>query len=157
MLCKRISISATVREPWYLATSLTRAASAARWHEKRFRGKELFRDLKNQRHLDTLRSQQTERMERLVFGMVVLYYALTLIGAAVQQAGLHQKACKNMVALAFAAPRALFMPSLLPLERTPTHCTSRAGRPITQVGRNQPCLYLTTSGMSRLGAVPTTV
>ena len=55
--------------------------------------------------------------ERLVFGMVVLYYALTLIGAEIQKRGLRRKICKVKVSLAFLALRSLFMPWLLTDER----------------------------------------
>jgi len=108
-----ITLNATAEEPWYLVTNLQRAASAVRWYERRFRCEELFRDTKDQLHLETIRIQDTQRMERLVFGMVVLYYALTLIGAAVQQRGLRKKVCKDRVSLAWLALRALFMPWLL--------------------------------------------
>ncbi len=108
-----ITLNATANEPWYLATNLKRASSAVRWYERRFRCEELFRDLKDQLHLETIRIQDTQRMERLVFGLVVLYYALTLIGAIVQQRGLRKKVCKDRVSLAWLALRALSMPWLL--------------------------------------------
>ena len=55
-------------------------------------------------------------MERLVFGLVVLYYALSLIGATVQQRGLRKKICKDRVSLAWLALRAINMTWLLPHE-----------------------------------------
>lgn len=108
-----ITRNATAEEPWYLVTNLKRASSAVRWYERRFRCEELFRDLKDQLHLETIRLQHTQRVERLLFGMVVLYYALTLIGASIQKRGLRKKICKDRVSLPWLALRALFMPWLL--------------------------------------------
>jgi hypothetical protein len=110
-----ITRNATAKEPWYLVTNLKRAASAVRWYERRFRCEELFRDLKDQLHLERVWIQQTQRMERLVFGLVVLYHALTLIGATVQQRGLRKRICKDRVSLAWLALRAIRMTWLLPL------------------------------------------
>lgn len=104
----------TAEEPWYLATNLKRAASAVCWYERRFRCEELFRDLKDQLNLERVWIQDTHRMERLVFGLVTLYYALTLIGAIVQQRGLRKKICKDRVSLVWLALRALNMAWLLP-------------------------------------------
>jgi hypothetical protein len=112
-----ISRNATAQEPWYLVTNLSRADTAVHWYERRFRCEELFRDLKDQLHLETLRLQHTARVERLLFGMMVLYYALTLIGAEMQKRGLRRKVCKDKVSLAFLALRCLFMPWLLTDER----------------------------------------
>lgn len=109
-----ITRNATADEPWYLATNLKRAISAVRWYERRFRCEELFRDLKDQLHLEKVWIRDTQRMERLVFGLVVLYHALTLIGAAVQQRGLRKKICKDRVSLAWLALRAIRMTWLLP-------------------------------------------
>ena len=108
-----ITLNATAKEPWYLVTNLNRAASAIRWYERRFRCEELFRDLKDQLHLETVRTRNTHRMARLVLGMVVLYLALTLIGAMVQQRGLRKKVCKDRTSLAWLALRALSMPWML--------------------------------------------
>lgn len=112
-----ITRNAVAQEPWYLVTNLSRAATAVHWYERRFRCEELFRDLKDQLHLETLRLRHTPRVERLIFGMVVLYYALTLIGAEIQKRGLRRKVCKDKVSLAFLALRSLFMPWLLTEER----------------------------------------
>ena len=112
-----ITRNAIAQEPWYLVTNLSRADTAVYWYERRFRCEELFRDMKDQLHLETLRLQHTPRVERLVFGMVVLYYALTLIGAEIQKRGLRRKICKDKVSLAFLALRSLFMPWLLTDER----------------------------------------
>jgi hypothetical protein len=109
-----ITLNATAKEPWYLVTNLKRASSAVYWYERRFRCEELFRDLKDQLNLETIRIQDTHRMERLVFGLVILYYALTLVGAAVHQRGLRKKVCKDRVSLAWLALRALNTPWLLP-------------------------------------------
>ena len=109
-----ITLNATAKEPWYLVTNLKRASTAVRWYERRFRCEELFRDLKDQLNLERIRIQDTHRMERLVFGLVVLYHALTLIGAIVQQRGLRKKVCKDRVSLVWLALRALNMPWLLP-------------------------------------------
>jgi hypothetical protein len=108
-----ITLNATAEEPWYLITNLQRASSAVRWYERRFRCEELFRDLKDQLNLERVRLQDTQRMERLVFGLVVLYHALTLIGALVQQRGLRKKVCKDRVSLVWLALRALKMTWLL--------------------------------------------
>jgi hypothetical protein len=109
-----ITLNATADEPWYLVTNLKRAATAVRWYERRFRCEELFRDLKDQLNLERIRIHDIDRIERLVFGIVVLYYALTLIGASVQQRGLRKKVCKDRVSLPWLALRALNMPWLLP-------------------------------------------
>jgi len=108
-----ITLNATAKEPWYLVTNLKRAASAVHWYERRFRCEELFRDLKDQLHLETVRIRNTHRMTRLVLGMVVLYLALTLIGAIVQQRGLRKKVCKDRTSLVWLALRALAMPWML--------------------------------------------
>jgi hypothetical protein len=62
--------------------------------------------------------QHPERVAKLVLGMVVLYHALTLIGAEVQKRGLRTKICKDRVSLVFLALRALMMPWLMTYERT---------------------------------------
>ena len=109
-----ITINATAEEPWYLVTNLKRASSAVRWYERRFRCEELFRDMKDQLNLEKVWTKNTDRVERLLFGLVVLYYALTLIGAVVQQRGLRKKVCKDRVSLVWLALRALNMTWLLP-------------------------------------------
>ena len=111
-----VTLNATAQEPWYLVTNLKRACSAVRWYERRFRCEEPFRDLKDQLNLEKVWIQDTQRMERLVFGLVVLYYALTLIGAIVQQRGLRKKICKDPVSLPWLALRAMSMRWLLPHE-----------------------------------------
>jgi hypothetical protein len=100
-------------EPWYLVTNLSRGDSAVHWYERRFRCEELFRDLKDQLHLETIRLQHTERVARLLFGMVVLYHALTLIGAEAQKRGHRSKVCKDKVSLAWMALRLIAMPLIL--------------------------------------------
>jgi hypothetical protein len=114
-----ITRNATAEEPWYLATNLPRAEMAVRYYEMRFRCEELFRDLKDQLHLETIRIevQHPERVAKLVLGMMVLYYALTLLGAEVHKRGLRKKICKDRVSLVFLALRALMMPWLLTYER----------------------------------------
>jgi len=112
-----IARNATAAEPWYLVTNLARADVTVYWYERRFRCEELFRDLKDQLHLETLRLRHPARVERLLLGMVVLYYALTLLGAELQKRGLRRKICKDRVSLAFLALRSLFMPWLLTAER----------------------------------------
>jgi hypothetical protein len=108
-----VTQSVEADEPWYLVTNLSRADSAVRWYERRFRCEELFRDLKDQLHLETIRLQHTERVARLLFGMVVLYHALTLIGAEAQKRGWRNKVCKDKVSLAWMALRLLAMPFIL--------------------------------------------
>ena len=108
-----ITLNATAHEPWYLVTNLKRASSAIRWYERRFRCEELFRDLKDQLHLETIRIRDRQRMVRLIFGMMILYCALTLVGALVQQRGLRKKVCKDRTSLVWLALRALSMPWLL--------------------------------------------
>ena len=108
-----VTLNATAEEPWYLVTNLTRAAAAVFWYERRFRCEELFRDIKDQLHLETLRIKQPARIERLLFGMVIAYYALTLIGVAAQRAGLSRKVCKDRISAAWMALRLLKMPLFL--------------------------------------------
>ena len=108
-----ITLNATADEPWYLVTNLKRASAAIRWYERRFRCEELFRDLKDQLHLETIRIQSRDRMVRLIFGMMILYYALTLVGAVVQQRAMRKKVCKDRASLVWLALRALAMPWLL--------------------------------------------
>jgi hypothetical protein len=69
--------------------------------------------------------QHPERVAKLVLGMMVLYHALTLLGAEVQKRGLRKKICKDRVSLVFLALRALMMPWLLPFDRL-THALYRA-------------------------------
>lgn len=52
-------------------------------------------------------------MERLLFAVVVAYYAITLIGVAAQRAGLRRKVCKDRVSAAWMALRLLQMPQFL--------------------------------------------
>ena len=108
-----ITLNATAEEPWYLATNLKRASTTVRWYERRFRCEELFRDLKDQLHLETIRIQNRQRVIRLIFGMMILYCALTLVGAIVQQRGLRKKVCQDRVSLVWLALRAIFMPWFL--------------------------------------------
>lgn len=105
--------SPEAEEPWYLVTNLSRADSALRWYERRFRCEELFRDLKDQLHLETIRLTHLPRIARLLFGLVILYIALTLLGAGAQQHGWRKKVCKDKVSLAWMALRLLGMPWLL--------------------------------------------
>jgi hypothetical protein len=100
-------------EPWYLLTNLHRGAPAVKWYERRFRCEELFRDLKDQLHLETLRLKSRERIERLLFAVMVAYYALILIGLAAHSAGLAPKVCKDKVSLAWLALRLLNLPQFL--------------------------------------------
>ena len=85
----------------------------------RFRCEELFRDLKDQLHLETIRLhvQHPERVAKLLLGLMVLYDVLTLIGAEVQKRGLRRKICRSRVSLVFLGLRALRMPWLLSEER----------------------------------------
>ena len=108
-----IARDARAEEPWYLVTNLSRAISAVHWYERRFRCEELFRDLKDQLHLETIRLQHPDRVERLLFGMVILYHALTLLGAEAQRRRLRKKVCKDRVSLAWLGLRLLAMPLLL--------------------------------------------
>jgi hypothetical protein len=63
--------------------------------------------------LETVRVKSTERVERLVFALVVTYHALTLIGVAAQSAGLSRKVCRYRVSAAWMALRLLAMPQIL--------------------------------------------
>jgi len=108
-----ITLNATAAEPWYLVTNLTRAAATVFWYERRFRCEELFKDIKDQLHLETLRLKQRCQVERLLFGLVITYYALTLIGVAAQRAGFSRKVCKDRVSAAWMALRLLKMPQFL--------------------------------------------
>lgn len=108
-----ITLNDTAEEPWYLLTNLKRGATTLHWYERRFRCEELFRDIKDQLHLETIRVKTTERVERLLFALVVAYYAITLIGVAAQSAGLSRKVCKDPVSPAWVALRLLQMPQIL--------------------------------------------
>ncbi len=114
-----ITRNATAEEPWYLATNLPRAETTVRHYEMRFRCEELFRDLKDQLHLETIRLhvQHPERVAKLLLGLMVLYDVLTRIGAEVQKRGLRRKICRSRVSLVFLGLRALRMPWLLSEER----------------------------------------
>jgi len=90
-----ITLNESAEEPWYLATNLRRASSAVCWYERRFRCEEIFRDLKDQLNLERVWIQDTRRMEQLVFGLVTLYYAITLIGVIVQQRGLRKRSART--------------------------------------------------------------
>lgn len=100
-------------EPWYLLTNLRRGTTAVRWYERRFRCEELFRDTKDQLHLETIRIKKRQHVERLLFAIMVAYYALTLIGLAAHSAGLAPKVCKDKVSFAWMALRLLKMPQFL--------------------------------------------
>ncbi len=108
-----ISLNETAEEPWYLVTNLRRAATTVNWYARRFRCEELFRDIKDQLHLETIRLKGSERIERLLFGLVVAYLALTLIGVAAHRAGLRKKVCKDRISPAWMALRLLHMPQFL--------------------------------------------
>lgn len=76
-----------------VATSLPRAETAVHGYERRFRCEELFRDLKDQLHLETLRIalERPERVEKLLEGMMVLYYTLTFPGPGCRSGGCGRK------------------------------------------------------------------
>ena len=73
----------------------------------------LFKDIKDQLHLETIRVKTTERVERLLFVLVIAYYVLTLLGAAAQRTRLRRKVCKDKVSLAWMALRLLFSPQFI--------------------------------------------
>jgi len=108
-----ITLNATAEEPWYLVTNLRRADTTVSWYERRFRCEELFKDTKDQLHLETIRTQKRERVERLLFAIIVAYYALTLIGLAGQRAGYRPYVCRYRVSAAWLALRLLYMSQLL--------------------------------------------
>lgn len=108
-----ITLNAVAEEPWYLLTSLKRASQAVFWYERRFRCEELFRDLKDQLQLETIRVTTAPRIERLLFGLVVAYLALSLIGVAAKRAGLNRKVCKDRTSSVWMALRLLYMPHFL--------------------------------------------
>mgnify|MGYP000908887043 FL=1 len=108
-----MALNATAKEPWYLLTNLGRAATAVAWYERRFRCEELFKDIKDQLHLETLRLRKPCQVERVLFGIIVAYYALTLIGVAAQRTGLSRKVCKDRISAAWMALRLLKMPQFL--------------------------------------------
>jgi hypothetical protein len=108
-----ITRNATAQEPWYLLTNLNRADTAVLWYERRFRCEELFRDIKDQLQLETIRLKDTQRVERLLFAIVITYYALTLIGIAAQRAGYRKFVCKDPTSAPWMALRLLKMPWLL--------------------------------------------
>ncbi len=90
-----ITHAPSAAEPWFLLTNLPRAATAVRWHERRFRCEELFRDMKDQLHQETIRVRCIERVERILFCLLMAYLALTLIGVAGQRAGMAHKVCQH--------------------------------------------------------------
>ena len=108
-----IALNHTAEEPWFLVTNLSRAVSAVRWYERRFRCEELFRDIKDQLKMETIRTYHRDRIARLILGIMISYLALTFIGAAAQQARLRRKICKDKVSLAWLALRLLYLPALL--------------------------------------------
>jgi hypothetical protein len=108
-----ISRNATAKEPWYLLTNLKRADSAVCWYERRFRCEELFKDLKDQLQLETIRLKDPPRIERLLFAIMLAYYVLTLLGVAAQRAGYRKYVCKDPISAAWMALRLLKMPWLL--------------------------------------------
>jgi len=108
-----VVLNATATEPWFLLTNLHRAATAVRWYERRFRCEELFRDIKDQLHLETIRVKHMERARRILFCLVIAYLALTLIGVACHRAGQARKVCKDKTSAAWMALRLLAMPWIL--------------------------------------------
>jgi len=108
-----VALNATAEEPWFLLTNLHRAATAVRWYERRFRCEELFRDIKDQLHLETIRVKHMERARRILFCLVIAYLALTLIGVACHRAGQAKKVCKDKMSAAWMALRLLTMPWIL--------------------------------------------
>lgn len=108
-----ITRNATAPEAWYLLTNLTRADSAVAWYERRFRCEELFKDIKDQLQLETIRLNNRQRIERLLFALLLAYYALTLIGLTAQRAGYRKYICKDPISAAWMALRLLNMPWLL--------------------------------------------
>ena len=52
-------------------------------------------------------------VQRLLFAMIIAYYALTLIGIAAQRAGYRKFVCKDPISAAWMALRLLKMPWLL--------------------------------------------
>ncbi|MGQ9851739.1 MAG: transposase [Aggregatilineaceae bacterium] len=105
-----ISWNNAADQPWYLLTNLRRSDTTVHWYERRFRCEELFKDIKDQLHLETVQLKKQERVERLIFALMVAYYALTLIGVAAQNAGLRPKVCRHPVSPAWMALRLLKMP-----------------------------------------------
>jgi len=83
------------------------------------RCEELFRDLKDRLHVETIRLhvQHPERVAKLLLGLMLLYQVPTLIGAEVQKRGLRRKIRRSRVSLVFLGLRALRMPCLLAEER----------------------------------------
>jgi hypothetical protein len=105
-----ISWNAVADEPWYLLTNLRRSDTTVHWYERRFRCEELFKDIKDQLHLETIQIKNKDRIQRLIFSLMVAYYALILMGVAAQSAGLGPKVCKDPVSPAWMALRLLKMP-----------------------------------------------
>jgi hypothetical protein len=108
-----VALNATAEEPWFLLTNLHRATTTVCWYERRFRCEELFRDVKDQLHLETIRVRHMERARRILFCLVIAYLALTLIGVACQQAGFAPKVCKDKTSAAWMALRLLTMSWIL--------------------------------------------
>lgn len=108
-----VALNATAKEPWFLLTNLHRATTTVGWYERRFRCEELFRDIKDQLHLETIRVKHMERVRRILFCLVIAYLTLTLIGVACQRAGHATKVCKDKTSAAWMALRLLAMPWIL--------------------------------------------
>jgi len=108
-----ITRNATAPEAWYLLTNLSRADSAVCWYERRFRCEELFKDIKDQLHLETIRLNHPPRIERLLFAILLVYYALMLIGVTAHRVGYRKYVCKDPISAAWMALRILNMPWFL--------------------------------------------
>ncbi len=67
-------------EPWYLATSLNDAKSAAAWYWHRGWIEQSFRDSKSQFGLKRVRVGSPERLERLLMALTIALCWLTLLG-----------------------------------------------------------------------------
>jgi hypothetical protein len=68
------------QEPWYLATSLSSARSAASWYWQRGWIEQSFRDAKSRFGLKRVRVGSTERLSRLLMALSIALSWLTLMG-----------------------------------------------------------------------------
>ena len=110
-------------EPWYLATSLKDAQSAASWYWQRGWIEQSFRDSKGRFGLDEVRVSCPERLSRLVMALTVALGWLTLMGlpeVGVMPRGWHsavaQRGRASVISLALALLEDLgnIPPSCLP-------------------------------------------
>ena len=73
------------REPWYLATSLTDPRKAVRMYRKRMQPEQYFKDGKQRFGLNRSTVTTTDRLQRLLVGLLLACCLLILAGMRVSQ------------------------------------------------------------------------